>query len=108
MSAPQARVPIGEALIAEGALTEEQLAQALEEQQATGRRLGELLVQSRLVNPAVLVRTLARGLGVRGCVLRHGMVDPALMELIGEDEATRLKVIPMFNVHGTLTVAMAD
>jgi type IV pilus assembly protein PilB len=101
-------MPIGQTLIAEGFLTEEQLAQALDEQKNTGVRLGELLVNERLVSPAVVVRALGRSLGVRGCVLRHGLIDPALLETIGEEEATRLKVIPMFNVHGTLTVAMAE
>ncbi len=108
MSAPAAKVPIGEALIAEGALTPEQLAEALVQQQSTGTRLGELLVSGRLVSPAVLVRALGRSLGVRACVLRHGLIDPALLELIGEEEAARLKVLPMFKVHGTLTVAMAE
>ncbi len=108
MTVPNARVPIGEALVAEGALTPEQLADALAEQQTTGLRLGELLVNARLVSPAVVVGALARGLGVRGCVLRHGMIDPALLESIGEEEASRLKVIPMFKVHGTMTVAMAE
>jgi len=30
------------------------------------------------------------------------------VKLIGEEEATRLKSIPMFKVHGTMTVAMAE
>jgi type IV pilus assembly protein PilB len=101
-------VPIGEQLIAEGVLTPEQLAEALAEQQTTGLRIGELLVNARLVSAPIVVRALSRGLGVRGCVLRHGLIDPALLEMIGEEEATRLKVIPMFKVHGTMTVAMAE
>jgi type IV pilus assembly protein PilB len=108
VSDPEARLPIGEALIAEGVLTPDQLGKALAEQQTTGLRLGELLVHARLVSAPIVVRTLSRGLGVRGCVLRHGLIDPALLEMIGEEEATRLKVIPMFKVHGTLTVAMAE
>jgi type IV pilus assembly protein PilB len=101
-------VPIGEQLIAEGVLTPEQLAEALAEQQTTGLRIGELLVNARLVSAPIVVRALSRGLGVRGCVLRHGLIDPALLDIIGEEEATRLKVIPMFKVHGTMTVAMAE
>src|SRR5690606_10996513 len=40
--------------------------------------------------------------------LRHGLIDPALLALIGEEEAERLKVIPMFKVRDELTVAMAE
>ena len=89
MSATNARVPIGEALIAEGALTPEQLAEALAQQQSTSARLGELLVSGRLVSPAVLVRALGRSLGVLGCVLRHGLIDPALADLVRHANAAR-------------------
>ena len=47
-------------------------------------------------------------LGFPGCHLRHGLIDPALLKLIGEEEAVRLKAIPLFKVRDTLTVAMAE
>lgn len=102
------RIRVGEALVREGVLSEEQLRQALAQQKSSGRMLGEMLVEQGVISNAVLVRALARCLGVRGCQLRHGLIDPALLKLIGEEEATRLKAIPMFKVHGTLTVAMAE
>jgi type IV pilus assembly protein PilB len=103
-----ARIRVGEALVRDGVLSEEQLRQALALQKSSGRMLGEMLVEQGVISSAVLVRTLARCLGVRGCQLRHGLIDPAVLKLIGEEEATRLKAIPMFRVHGTLTVAMAE
>ena len=102
------KLRIGEALVKEGALSEEQLNRALAEQRATGRRLGEMLVEEGVIKPGTLVRVLGRMLGVPACQLRHGLIDPALLNLIGQGEAERLKVIPMFRVHGTLTVAMAE
>ena len=102
------KLRIGEALVEEGALSEEQLNRALAEQRATGRRLGEMLVEEGVIKPGTLVRVLGRTLGVPACQLRHGLIDPALLNLIGQEEAERLKVIPMFRVHGTLTVAMAE
>jgi hypothetical protein len=33
------------------------------------------------------------------CHLRHGLIDPALLKLIGEEEAVRLKAIPLFKVR---------
>ena len=38
----------------------------------------------------------------------RGLVDPAQLELIGVDEANRLRALPMFRVRDTLTVAMAE
>jgi len=106
--APGGRVRIGEVLVEEGLLSPEQLTRALAEQKRQGRMLGELLVEQGIVSGATLVQTLARRLGVPGCQLRHGLIDPALLKLIGAEEAERLKVIPLFKVRDTLTVAMAE
>jgi type IV pilus assembly protein PilB len=108
------RAKVGEVLLQEGALSEEQLKRALAQQKSSGRMLGEMLVDQGLISNAVLVRALARCLGIRGCQLRHGLIDPALLKLIGEEEATRLKAIPMFKVKDTatgghvMTIAMAE
>jgi len=108
MTGPAKKVRIGEALVEEGILALEQLDEALAEQRQTGRFLGELLVEKGLVTAEQIVQTLSKRLGIRGCVLRHGMVDPSLLNLIGEEEAMRLKAMPMFKVRDTLTVAMAE
>lgn len=102
------KMRLGEALVAEGVLTEDQLTKMLAQQQATGQMLGELLVDQGLINGPVMLRVLARQLGVLSCQLRHGLLDPSVMELVGEEEAERLVAIPMFKVHKTLTVAMSE
>ena len=102
------RMRVGDALIAQGAISQEQLDKALAQQRQSKRMLGEMLVEQGVISSAVLVRALAQTLGVPGCILRHGLIDPTLLKLIGEEESTRLKVIPMFKVHDTLTVAMAE
>ncbi len=101
-------VRIGEALIEEGVLTPEQLTRALAAQKTSGRMLGELLVEQDVITATVLVKTMAKRLGVPGCQLRHGVMDPAMLELVGDEEAERLTVMPMFRVHDTLTVAMSE
>lgn len=108
MTSGHGKMRIGESLVQEGLLSAEELNRALAQQKATGRMLGELLVEQGVISSTVLVQTLAKQLGVRGCHLRHGLIDPALLKLIGEEEAERLKVVPMFKVHDTLTVAMAE
>jgi type IV pilus assembly protein PilB len=102
------RVRLGEALVKEGVLTQEQLARALAQQKNSGRMLGEMLVEQGVISGANLVQVLARTLGVKGCQLRHGLIDPATFKLLGAEECERLLAIPMFKVHGTLTVAMTD
>ena len=99
--------PIGETLVLEGVLSKEQLERALAEQHSSGLPLGEVLVETGVLTPSALVQALARHLSVKGGVLRHGLVDPALLKMIGQEEAERLKALPLFLVHNTLTVAMA-
>jgi type IV pilus assembly protein PilB len=94
--------------VQQGILTEEQLKRALIEQQTSGRPLGEMLVDQGLINSTMLVQILARCLGVRGCQLRHGLIDPTVFKLVGAEEAERLLAVPLFKVHGTLTVAMTE
>ncbi len=108
MTGSATTAPIGETLVREGVLSQEQLSRALAEQKATGRMLGEMLVEQGVANSSVLVRVLAKQLGVQGCQLRHGLIDPSLLSLIGPDEAERLKALPLFKVHDKLTVAMAE
>jgi type IV pilus assembly protein PilB len=102
------RLRVGEALVASGAITREQLDSALSQQRSSGRMLGELLVEQGVISNIALVRALAHTLGVPGCVIRHGLLDPTLLKAVGEEECSRLKLIPMFKVHGVLTVAMAE
>jgi type IV pilus assembly protein PilB len=102
------RARIGEALVHEGVLSPEQLQKALAQQKATGRMLGELLVDQGVISGSTLVQVLAKTIGVKGCQLRHGLIDPSLLKLIGAEEAERLLALPMFKVHGTLTVAMTE
>lgn len=105
---PRPRLRVGDLLVGEGLITPEQLKRALQQQRTSSRMLGELLVEEGVVSASTLLRTLGKHLGVRWCVLRHGLIDPALLKLVGVEEAERLRVIPMFRVRGTLTVAMAE
>ena len=102
------RVRIGEALIDEGVISSDQLHNALAKQKDSGHALGEVLVEQGIVSNQVLVGVLGRRLGVAGCLLRPGLVDPEMLKIIGPEEAERLVVLPMFRLRDTLTVAMSE
>ena len=110
-AAPTVRKPVlrlGEALVRDGILSEEELSRALTDQRSSGGMLGQMLVDQGVISHAVLVRTLAKCLGLRGVQLRHGLIDPALLPLIGRETAEKLRAIPLFKVRDELTVAMAE
>ncbi|MBX9735492.1 MAG: Flp pilus assembly complex ATPase component TadA [Phycisphaerales bacterium] len=103
-----AKPKLGDELVKQGVITPEQLTSALGEQRRSSRKLGELLIEQGVLTASALVHTLARCLGVPGCHLRHGLIDPQLLKLIGPEEAERLCALPMFKVRGVLTVAMSE
>ena len=108
MSESQGRARLGQTLVDLGMLSQDQLTSALAQQKSTGQMLGEMLVEQGVIRETVLVHALAEQLGVQSCVLRHGLIDPHLLEMIGEEEAERLTALPLFKVRDTLTVAMAE
>ncbi|QYK49243.1 MAG: Flp pilus assembly complex ATPase component TadA [Phycisphaeraceae bacterium] len=108
MSEGGSKPRVGELLVADGAITESQLTRALTEQRSSGQMLGEMLVTQGVISQQTLVRALSKCLGTRCVTLRHGLIDPTLLSLVGEEEAERLHAIPMFKVRDTLTVAMAE
>lgn len=99
---------LGQMLIEQGLISEQDLQRALAVQESSQKRLGETLVELDVLSANTLVNAIARQLGVRGCCLRHGLIDPKIAQLIEHDEAVRLKVLPLFKVEGVLTVAMAE
>jgi len=99
---------LGQVLIAEGLVTEEDIVRALQHQSKDNKRLGEVLIEMSMLSPAALLNALSRHMGIKCCQLRHGLVDPVVARLLDHDEADRLKALPLFRVFDTLTVAMAD
>ena len=99
---------LGELLLAEGLLSEEELVRALALQAKDNKRLGEVLVEKSFLSATALLSALARQLGVKCVLLRHGLIDPQAAQLLDKDEAARLKALPLFKVNGVLTVAMAE
>ena len=99
---------LGELLLAEGLVSESDLLRALKHQHADNKRLGELLIELNLLAPNALLSALAKQLNVKGCQLRHGLIDPAVARLLDHEEARRLKALPLFKVGNVLTVALAE
>ncbi|MBK8915617.1 MAG: Flp pilus assembly complex ATPase component TadA [Phycisphaerales bacterium] len=99
---------LGDVLLKQGVITSDELSRALESQKGGNKRLGEVLVQLGMVSPGTLVHAIAAQIGVKGCVLRHGLIDPVAVRLLEREECKRLKVLPMFVVEGRLTIAMAE
>lgn len=101
-------VRLGEQLVRDGIINQEQLADALSRQEEIGGRIGQVLVDEGSLTAGALVDALSKRLQVKGCVLRHGLIDPAVAKCLPREEAERMRVLPLFRVKDELTVAMVD
>ena len=99
---------LGDLLVREGLITSEQLQQALEQQRATGMRLGYTLVKLGLIQEIEITKMLARQYRVPAVDLSRFEVDEKIIKLIPPDVAVKHTVMPLKREGRTLTVAMAD
>ncbi|HAH20485.1 MAG TPA: type II secretion system protein GspE [Candidatus Omnitrophica bacterium] len=99
---------IGEILIEQGFISMEQLREALEEQKLTGEKVGEILVKKGVVGQEEIELALSKQKGIARFDLSNYIIEPSLFKLIPEDFARKYKLLPVFLIENTLTVAMAD
>ncbi|HOV85701.1 MAG TPA: type IV-A pilus assembly ATPase PilB [Syntrophobacteraceae bacterium] len=99
---------IGELLVSEGLLDNDQLARALEEHNQTGERIGAVLIRLGMIGEDTLVGFLARQFHVPEVNLAKLSVPKAVISLIPMDVAQKYQAIPFGIMGNTLNVAMAD
>jgi type IV pilus assembly protein PilB len=99
---------LGEMLLKEGLITEEQLSKALEQQKAMGGRIGYHLVRLQYVGEEDITKFLSRQFGIPSINLASYQSDRDVLKLIPSDVAKKYLVIPISRVGSTLTLAMAD
>ncbi|MFZ5555186.1 MAG: GspE/PulE family protein [Pseudomonadota bacterium] len=102
------RVRLGQLLVEQQLISEEQLAQALEDQKRTGRKLGRVLVELGFVSEDEISKALARQLRVPFIDLRHYEVRPDVAQLLPEVYARRFRAVALAEDGGAVKVGMAD
>ncbi len=104
-------LPLGALLVREGLITNEQLETALIDQQGTGLRLGELLVQWGWVESGAISRALAEQYEMEFVDLDATEIDPAAARLLTPREARHYDAIPIRHLDDEdahLLVGVAD
>ncbi|MGI8686286.1 MAG: GspE/PulE family protein [Acidimicrobiales bacterium] len=102
------RPRLGDLLIGENRVSEEQLQEALAEQRRTGERLGRLLVASGRITEAQLLGVLGRHLGLESIDLDELVPDVGASRLLRESFARRHMALPIGWDGDRLVVAMAN
>ncbi|MFA7280349.1 MAG: secretion system protein E, partial [Sterolibacterium sp.] len=104
------RQPIGQLLIAQGVISEDQLRIALLEQMKSNQPIGKLLVSLGFVSETTLRDALGESLGKKSIDLSNAIIDPAALRLVSHELAKRHKLLPLAYdaEQNRLTIAVAD
>lgn len=76
------RLRLGEILIQQGLITEDQLKQAMSAQAKQNGRLGEILIQLKIVDETNIITALAKQLNLPFVSLGSGLLKPQSQEIL--------------------------
>lgn len=105
------KIRMGDLLVAAGAITEEQLQEALALQKEKGQKLGKTLLDSGIISKELFIAVLTQQLGVDYIELKECKFDEEVLALIPEDAVMKYNVVPLgYDEHNpnVLRVATAD
>jgi type IV pilus assembly protein PilB len=99
---------LGDTLLDQGLLTEEELATALEEQLRTGERLGRTLVRLALLSESEVADALSKHLGIKRVDFSELYLSAEVVDLVPATFIMTKRVLPIEVQNGSLLVAMVD
>ena len=112
MSEPQDRwawAPLGQMLVNDKVLTTDQLNQALERQRKTRERLGQILIDMKLIDEDMLLKYLGAQFRKESITRQElAALDPDVVRLVPEEVARQYGVIASQRSGRKLIVATAD
>jgi len=99
---------IGDLLVSEGLITQEQLTRAIQEQQQNGTRIGYNLIKLGFVKETDLTRLLARRYRMPAVDLKNFEVDLKVAKLVPAELTIKHQLLALKRDGRTLTVAVTD
>ena len=102
------KIRLGDLLIQQGLLSDEQLKFSLDEQKRSGRKLGRIVVESGFVTEEAISRALARQLQAIYVDLKLFNPRQELINLLPEAQARRFRAVVLEEIDGRLRVGFAD
>jgi type IV pilus assembly protein PilB len=101
---------LGDILVQEGFLNQQQLDKAVEVQRTKGGRLGDILVELKLNTEDQILSAMAKRAGIPfvSSLSAYGKISMDILALIPGDMARQRGVFPLAREGNTLTVALAD
>ncbi|EGR0399288.1 GspE/PulE family protein [Vibrio parahaemolyticus] len=104
----QLRKRLGDLLVEEGIVSEDQIQQALSAQRSTGQKLGDVLIDLGFITEKQMLEFLSQQLGLPLIDLGRAPVDADAVQILPEVHARRLRAMVVARNGDTLRVAMSD
>lgn len=109
MSEPNvAKKRLGDLLCQSGLITVEDLQRAIEEQKKTNKRMGEVLIDLKIVTEFDVANVLASQLGIQCISLEKTSIEPDAVSIVPEKLARKYLCIPIHIDKRQVSVAMVD
>lgn len=99
---------LGQLLVNENIITEDQLKEALEAQTRSGGRLGSTLIKMGIIDEDQLISFLSKQYDAPAINLHEYSIDPSITKFIPQEVVSKYHIFPVAKVGATLTIAMSD
>ena len=102
-------IPLGQMLIDDGILSQEQLAEALARQRTSKERIGQILIEMNIIDEEVLLKYLGRQFR-KEPITQHELesLDLDVVKLVPEEVAQQYRIIAVERHGRKLVIATAD
>ena len=102
------KVRIGDLLIEARVISQSQLEEALADQKKSGRKLGQVLIDNGFVTEDQVLQTLSEQLKIPFVDLLHYKFNPDTVRLIPEIQARRFRAIALSSDDSGILIGMSD
>lgn len=108
MAAPKLKMRLGDLLVHENIISNEQLMQALNSQKATGRKLGDTLIELSYLTERQLLEFLAQQLDLPFLDISQRRIATEIASLLPEVHARRLRALIIEDRGDSVLIGMSD
>ena len=102
------RKHLGEILYKAGVVKKEALIGAIKTGKASNRRLGQVLLEQRLIDEETLTKALAKQFGLKYVDLNKVTIPPDATKIVPEDLIRRHTILPLSTANGRLKLVVGD
>ncbi len=102
------KIRLGDVLVAQKAISQDQLKSSLEQQKKSGRKLGRVLIEQGFVNDEQICDAISRQLNIPFINLKFYNFNQDLVRRLPEAQARRFRAIVLEDRRANMLVGMAD